>query len=384
MRILYHHRIASKDGQYVHVEELTEALRGLGHEVIVVGPAGARRRDFGSAGGVVPWLKKGVPGPCYELAEFAYSFIAYARLLAAVRRHRPDGLYERYNLFLPAGVWLKRRTGLPMLLEVNAPLFEERKVHDGISLRRLARWSEESAWRGADHVLVVTETLAEHVRRSGVPDERIEVVPNAINRRSFDSAPDAETAKRRLGLDGKLVLGFVGFLRDWHGLDRVVRFVARSRAADIVFLIVGDGPSRAGLERLARRLGVTDRVRFTGVVPREKIPEHIAAFDVALQPDVVEYASPLKIYEYLAVGRPVLAPAVRNILAVIVSGENGLLFERGDDASFGSALDRLCRDAGLRKRLGENARKTIAEKGMSWESNARRVLDLFRRLGVEP
>jgi len=124
VKILYHHRIASKDGQYVHVEELTRALAARGHEIIFVGPKVVEQEDFGSDGGVVAALKKRLPKALYELLELGYSLLAYARLARAVRRHRPDCLYERYNLYLPAGVWIKRRFGLPMLLEVNAPLYE--------------------------------------------------------------------------------------------------------------------------------------------------------------------------------------------------------------------------------------------------------------------
>ena len=123
MRILYHHRTASKDGQAVHIEELTAALRKLGHDLIVVGPKATASRSFGTEGRVVPSLKRYLPRVLYELMEFSYAIVAYHRLRSAYLRHRPDVLYERSSLFMPAGVWLKRRYGIPMLLEVNAPLF---------------------------------------------------------------------------------------------------------------------------------------------------------------------------------------------------------------------------------------------------------------------
>ncbi|WP_234484013.1 glycosyltransferase [Noviherbaspirillum pedocola] len=150
MKILYHHRTRSKDGQYVHIEEMIHALRDLGHEVIIVAPPGSESEDFGSDAGMVAWLKRHIPKFIYELMELAYSFVAYRQLAAAVKKHQPDCLYERYNLFLPAGIWIKRRFGLPMLLEVNAPIFEERARYDGLALKGLARWSQAYAWRNAD------------------------------------------------------------------------------------------------------------------------------------------------------------------------------------------------------------------------------------------
>ncbi|MEL6199639.1 MAG: glycosyltransferase family 4 protein, partial [Pseudomonadota bacterium] len=164
MKILYHHRIASKDGQYVHVEGLTRALSAQGHELVWVTPGGTDEEEFGGESGFISRLKQLVPGAIYELMEFGYAVFAYLKLARAIRRHRPEVIYERYNLFLPAGVWAARRFGLPIISEVNAPLFEERGKTSGIVLKSLARWSEAYVWRKADAVLPVTEVLAEKVR----------------------------------------------------------------------------------------------------------------------------------------------------------------------------------------------------------------------------
>ena len=149
MKILYHHRIRSKDGQYVHIEELTRALARLGHEIVMVGPSAVAHERFGADAGIVAQLKRYLPRFAYELMEFAYAVRDYRRLAGAIRAHRPDVLYERYNLYSPSGVWAHERFGLPMLLEVNAPLYAERKRYDGISLDRLARWTERCTWCGA-------------------------------------------------------------------------------------------------------------------------------------------------------------------------------------------------------------------------------------------
>lgn len=380
MKILYHHRIRSKDGQYVHIEELTGALRRLGHEIVMVGPAAVESRTFGSGAGLIGVLKLSLPKFIYELLEFGYALVDYLKLIRAVRKHRPDCLYERYNLFLPSGVWLKRRYGLPMLLEINAPLYEERRRYNGIALERLARWTERQTWRGADITLPVTRVLAEHVAQAGVPAERIVVIPNAIDPARFHRVPDMSSAKRALGLDGYLVLGFVGFMREWHGLEAAVELVARDPQRRLHLLLVGDGPARAALERRAQELGARERVRFMGVVARDRVAEYVAAFDIALQPQVVEYASPLKLFEYLALGRAIVAPATRNLQEVLRDGENALLFDPQDAQAFETAVERLCRDRSLRDVLGRGAADTIARLGLTWESNARRVVELGERL----
>ena len=382
MKILYHHRTRSKDGQYVHISELVSALRALGHEVIVVAPAATERVQFGANAGAVAIMKRYVPRFVYELMELAYSLIAYYRLKQAVLRFRPDCLYERYNLFLPAGVWIRKTFGIPLLLEVNAPLYEERRRYEGISLQRLAQWSQRYAWQGADFVLPVTAVLADMVRAAGVPRERIVVIPNGIDPDRFRSSEmSTERAKAKLRLGDRLVLGFTGFVREWHGLDRVVDLIGeRTEGSGLHLLIVGDGPARESLQTRAKDRGIADRVTVTGIIDRERVADFVAAFDIALQPSVVPYASPLKLFEYLAMGRAIVAPASPNITEVLTDGENAVLFDPSQSDGMSRAIERICKDGELRRRVADSARSTIIRRKLTWESNARRVTELFDRL----
>lgn len=383
MKILYHHRTASKDGQAVHIEEMVHALRALGHEVRVVAPAAADAASapMGQDLGWVHKLRQRLPGAVYELLELAYTGVAYRRLAAAAREFQPDVIYERYNLYLLAGLLLKRRLGVPLLLEVNAPLVHERSKFGGLKLQRLARWAEGQAWRGADAVLPVTHVLGQYVSAYGVPAQRMVVIPNGINEAHFAQAPTPDEAKQRLGWPGALVLGFTGFVRDWHGVDRVIRWMASPAAPrQARLLIVGDGPARADLEALARQLDLGERVRFTGVIDRALVPAHVAAFDIALQPAVVDYASPLKLFEYLALGKAIVAPRQPNLEEVLQDGENALMFSPSDPGALEAALQRLCEDTALRQRVAEGARASIPQQGLTWRGNAQRVVALASRL----
>lgn len=390
MKILYHHRTASKDGQAVHIDEMIQALREQGHEVRVVAPmphvaaaAGPQASAGGQRmGGEVGWvqrLRAALPAAVYELLELGYTLVAWRQLMRAARAFEPDLLYERCNLFLLAGLLAKRQLGIPLLLEVNSPLADERERFGGLGLPRLARWTERMVWRGADAVLPVTQVLADQLAAQGVAAERLVVIPNGINEAHFAAAPTPAQAKAALGADwaDALVLGFTGFVRDWHGVDRVLHWMASPAApARARLLVVGDGPARAGLEALARQLSLPGRVHFTGVVDRSAVPAHVAAFDIALQPAVTAYASPLKLFEYLALGKAIVAPASPNIREVLRDGHNALLFEPGDDAAFAQALTRLAGDADLRAALAVQARASIAELGLTWQANARRVVAL--------
>jgi glycosyltransferase involved in cell wall biosynthesis len=385
MKILYHHRTASQDGQAVHIDEMIAALRAQGHEVRVVAPGAPADRSMGGEVAWVRWLKSLLPRAAYELLECGYSLLAYRRLAAAAREFSPDFIYERYNLFLFAGVMLKRRFGLPLLLEVNSPLAQERASHGGLSLARLARRSEGWIWRNADCVLPVTAVLARDVQAQGVAAERITVIHNGINAAHFAAAPGPVAAKAALGLQDRLVLGFTGFVRDWHGVDRVVAWMATVQAPrNAQLLIVGDGPARADLEARARQLGLGDRVAFTGVVARERVPALVAAFDIALQPAVVPYASPLKLLEYLALGKAIVAPREPNLMELLTDADNAVLFDAGAAGALEQALSRLCADAPLRQHLSRGAKATIDRLNLTWDGNARRVVALAASAGARP
>jgi len=380
MKILYHHRIRSKDGQAVHLEELVAALRNCGAEVTLCGPESFARAEFGHDPKLLGKLKAFIPGALYEVLELGYNIPAYLRLSRAFRTVQPDLVYERYNLHMLAGIWLKRRRGTTVLLEVNAPLAMERAAHGGLTLARLAHRLERWTWRSADFVLPVTQVLADIIRESGVPSERIIVVPNGVDLRRFKNQLSAADAKAALGLSGKTVLGFSGFMRDWHGLDSIVDWLADpSTPANVHLLLVGEGPARPDLESQAARLGVTHRVTFAGLAGRNEISAMTAAFDIALQPKCVDYASPLKLFEYMVSGKAIVAPDQPNIKEVLVDGVSALLFDPDRRETMVQALDRLVKDSGLRSALGAGARYAIDHPGFSWQKNAERVLALGAR-----
>src|SRR5271165_5288426 len=385
MRILFHHRIASRDGQAVHIEELITALQRQGHETILVGPPSLMRTGFGGSNPLVNRIKQSIPQTLYELLEIAYNAKAFLRLRAAVQAHRPDVIYERFSLFLFAGIWVRRLYGLPMLLEVNSPLYEERAEHDGLHLHRLGRWAQRVLWNRVDHVLPVTGVLARTVAEYGVAPSRITVIPNGINPERFGEVPGAAAAKAALGLPPRLVLGFTGFIRGWNAVHRLIDFVASHQARfDPHILVVGDGPARESLHEHARAQGIADRLTISGIVARDDVARCIAAFDIAVLPGLTPYSSPLKLFEYMQLARAVVAPDTENIREVLTDGQDALLFDTARAGSLEAALERLCGDPAPRVRLGDNARQTVAAKSLTWDRNAERVVAIAKAVTRSP
>jgi glycosyltransferase involved in cell wall biosynthesis len=399
VRILYHHRIRGIDGQAVHVRALVEALVAEGHEVreVALEPiAGPRPRVKGSgpsapaAGGrrQRPWrVIDRLPRPVLELAEYAYSLVARRMVAREVARFRPEFIYERHAFGNAGGVWAANRLGVPFVLELNSPLSDELACTRGVTFPALARRLEAFVLSRADLVVVVSEELRRFALARGGHDGRVLTIPNAVDVEAFRPVDEVRRAdaRRCLGLssngDGAgLVLGFSGFVREWHRLDLVLSCLGRPELAHARFVVVGEGPRSEWIARRAAELGIGDRVLQVGDRRHEEMPALVAAFDIALLPGAPAYASPLKLYEYLAAGLPVVAPDQENLREVLRNRENAILFAPGDADALAAVLIELKGDAALRARLGACARVTVLDERRTWRGVARRIVDEVKAL----
>lgn len=378
MKILYHHRIASKDGQYVHLEELTNALKKLGHEIFLVGPKIVETQGFGSEGGIVPLLKKYIPKSLYELMEFSYSFYDFFKLIWFVYKYKPDCIYERYNLFFVSGIWVKKITKLAFLCEVNSPLYNERFKFGGIRLHRLAKWTEKFVWRNADYTLPVTKVLANIIAEETGKKNQI-VIHNGINPENFQLSGTSQQLKKQLGINNQMVLGFTGFVREWHKIEQVLDMIKTYPEKNMLLLLVGDGPARKELEEYAKKIGVEKSLVITGIIGRKNVGKYIELFDIALQPAVTNYASPLKMFEYLALGKLIIAPDEKNIKEILTDNYNALLFNKNDPESFKKTIVKAI-NIENKNYLTQNAQQTIRKKNFTWLDNAQKVINLFNTI----
>lgn len=364
-------------GASVHFRELGRALARAGLEVdayVARPPCG---RDGALEATVVPVEPIAGHGP---LARELATLGAQERLARALAARGPhDAVYERLSLFCLAGLAHARGGGVPYLLEVNAPLWEEALRWRDLALAGPARAIAREALRGADRVLVVSRALRDVVLAEGVAPERVLVAPNGVDGAAFAAAAPAE---RPASLAGKTTLVFAGSLRVWHGVPFLLEALAAGVAAgrDLGLWVVGEGPLSAAVEEAARRL--PGRIVVEGPVPHARVASILKAADVAVAPYPAEgpaYFSPLKIVEALAAGCPVLAadvPCVREALGDPPLGET---YAPGDRASFLRALDRLIADPpAARARARHAAERVLAER--TWDHRAAEVAALVAAL----
>ncbi len=401
MKILYHHRTRAGDAQGIHIAEIQRAFRLRGHEVreVALVEAGAEAKadaEGGEARGLAGLASRAashMPAAVKESLELAYNAIAYRRLSRAIRDFRPDFVYERYAANTFAGLAAARRHGVPFVLEVNSPLAQEKAEHDGLAFRGVTRGIERRLCSRADVTIAVTRVLAGILEAEGVPEGKIVVMPNGV-RTEFGTNGHGEAFRRKLGIPaGVPVAGFVGWFRAWHGLERLMEIAASPewREADVHLVLAGDGPAMPVLREMrAASPDLQRRVALCGPVPRQEIESALAAFDVAVQPAVTSYACPMKILEYMAAGRAIVAPGSANVRELLTDGETALLCPGGENPAAPAAEDlaaavlTLARDPGLRARLGAAARAQVLECGYLWEENARRVEELVTEARRRP
>jgi glycosyltransferase involved in cell wall biosynthesis len=305
-----------------------------------------------------------------------YNIVGYSRLRNQIRKVRPDLIYERYSLNTFCGIWASRRYGIPLILEVNAPLYYEQKQLGELSFESLARFSERWICSNSTRTAVVSEVMRRYLVREGVPLDHLFVLYNGINPLVFNTSVSGRSVRQKYGLDGKLVIGFVGWFRRWHGLELLLEIASEKWLADegVKILLVGEGPAYADLRAYAIAHELQNTVEFAGAVDREEIPSYIAAMDIAVQPAATDYACPMKLLEYMAMGKCIVAPAQPNIEELFEDGENAFLFDAGNKESFKVSIMRAVTQPTARESAGRKAHQTIAERGLFWEQNVKRVL----------
>ena len=364
-------------GCSIHVQEGVRALRKLGAEATIFTPrpGGAPPPDLAD----VPVVR--LPRPKGETAAREQAALAANRDLAdALTAAGPfDLVYERYALWSHAGMTYARASGTPSVLEVNAPLIEEQAAHRELVDRASAAWVAHTVFGTADVLAAVSREVAAYLEDFPEAVGRVHVVPTGVDAERFRPRADAPAVEAK-----GFTVGFVGSLKPWHGLDTLVDAFIRlhGRASESRLLIVGDGPERANVEAGLAEAGLADAVVFTGRVASADVPAYLAAMDVAVAPyppmDAC-YFSPLKLYEYMAAGMPVVASRIGQIPDVVRDGESGLLCAPGDASALAAALDRLRIDPALRVRLSRAARHAVLERH-TWTAVFGRVLALA---GVE-
>lgn len=295
-------------------------------------------------------------------------------------------IWQRHELFQFCGARAAKHFGVPLVLFVDAPVIWESEKW-GVNRpgwgRLIERFVERRALLRADLVCCISEAVADKVRQLGVSSNRILVTPNATDLSRFRPDLDGQSVRERYALTDHFVIGWVGSFRKFHGLEIILEAgrELQAKLSNVAFMMIGNGLEKERIRQMAGEFGL-NKVVFTDIIEYKKLPEFINAMDVAVLSDtgnVGYHYSPLKLQEYLACGRAVVAPRVGQIAQHLHEGIDSLLVEPGNPGALSSAIALLYKDVDLRHRLGLNARLAAIENG-GWQKV---VNDVEARLGLK-
>jgi glycosyltransferase involved in cell wall biosynthesis len=369
-------------GAASHIKGVVEALESLGVEVEIVSNDFIAGLDHSS-----DRFRIVAPEPCGgSRAMFdIHNNLVFTRGAAPlVEQAQPDFIYQRYARFSWAGVVASLRSRRPLFLEYNGSEVWVGRYWDRVGRLDLLERYERLNVDAAERIFVVSEVERRNLESRGVRAEKIVVNPNGVEVERFRPGVGGAETRRELGLaDEDVVAGFVGTFGPWHGVEKLAQAIKGiGKDVPVRFLLVGTGSLHAEVAKELDSETQTGKVIFTGAVRHDRVPALLDACDILVAPHVPLadgsdfFGSPTKIFEYMAMGKAIVASRLGQIGEVLADGETALLVEPGNVEELGGAIVKLAEAEGLRRHLGERAR-VVAVKIHTWAHNAARVLKTY-------
>jgi glycosyltransferase involved in cell wall biosynthesis len=369
----------------VHIRGIADALKAEGIHVDIISLPGADPYSTPAAMSptrqATPVLRliSRLPQPLFELAEVAYNLVAGFRIWRYLQRNRDVGfIYERYSLFMFSTVLIARWFHKPIYLEINDSAVVERVRP--LSFKRIATWIERWVLTRADGLVFVSTRFRDRVQ-AGIGRLAPSIItPNAANISMFTiPAERREAARRELGCVDSIVCGYLGAFVPWHAIDQFVYAIADRLAErpELRLLLIGDGATFDAVAGFVSKAGLQERIILSGRVPHSRVPNLLAAMDVAILPNAGDYTSPVKLFEFMAGGIPPVAPDLDPIKEVLEEGRTGWLFRAHDMQAAVDTLLEKTRDPAALRRVGVAARDYVA-KHRQWRNNVLQLLEFHQ------
>jgi len=303
--------------------------------------------------------------------------------LYLLTKKKPDLFYQRFDgtLFLSPSLIFSKLFNIPLVMEVNGDMLDEISMRSEPQVYiKIIKLCEKSYYSNASRIIAVTEGIKQEIiRKYCIPEEKIEVIGNGVNTEIFRPLNKNSNLKKKYGLDEKSVVAFVGILVEWQGLKYLVEAAPAvlKEKPETIFLIIGDGPLKNDLIHKVKDLKIDEKFIFTGFVSHDEVPLYINASDVCVVPKIPLKSgySPLKLYEYMACEKAVIASDVGGF-EILKQKKAGILVEPQNIQKLSEAILKILKDETLKNEMGKRGLKEVLMH-YSWESVAQKTEELF-------
>lgn len=373
-------------GSISHISGFINGLLKNGHEVFIISGDRLPGIDYNKVKLYLVPNSNIIERP-QEIASLYYNWKVYPAALRILAREKPDFIYHRYNPYNYSGFLISKSTGIPLIMEINGLQVWKGQYWERLGYDRLAQMVEDICLYGSNGFSVISGVLAKQMYRRGVSKNKIVINPNGVDPEVFDHNISGEEIRKRYGLKGKIVVGFSGTFGSWHGIEVIAASLnpVLSKNQDIRFLLIGGGEREGLIIDEINKHGWQDKVILTGLMPHEEMPKHLAACDILISPHVNPpdgsefFGSPTKLFEYMAMEKPIIAAKVGQIGEIFEDQVSAVMIDEERPDQLTKEILRLARDPDLRKKLAKNSYQ-LAIKNFTWKQNANRVVELYKKL----
>lgn len=371
------------NGAVAHTEGVVNALTKQGYEVDIITPY------------PIPYLKSyhsmrvcspdGWTTGISELEEMEYN----RQLLDSLEKgdKKPDLVYQRYGRNSYAGLLYARHIGVPFVLEYNgSEIWMSKNWVHPLRYESVTNEIERCVLAHADLVVGNAEAFRSELVSKGVEEKRILIVPNGVDPERFTPSISGKSVRESIGIgEEEIVVSFVGSFGPWHGAETLAMTIpiVTTKNKRIKYLFIGSGARLENVKKIVFESGAADKVIFTGFVDRKIMPEYLAAGDILISPQVPNpdgtpfFGSPTKLFEYMSMGKAIVASDLDQIGALLTHKEDAILVPPGDANKLAEAILLLAEDSNLRDSLGNQARRVAMNK-YSWDNHVGSILDYVK------
>ena len=377
-------------GSFSHFRGVIKGFDKKGYKIYYIGSEDIEIPKINFPRITIPYPKKfNLP----EISEIYYNlrFIPKAyKIIKTLRQAQGiHFIYQRHSIFNVCGAMLSQLSAIPLILEYNGSEPWIRQKWGGLLIfKRLCYFMENFSLKKADLIIVVSQPLKEELIKRGIPEKRILVNYNGVDTEEFNPNIDGLEIRKKLNLEDKIVIGAVSTFGAWHGMPVLSQAVQpivnriQNTKYRVHFLFIGDGVQRPECERIIKETGMENYVTFIGIVSYKEIPKYLVACDILTSPHVPNadgtsfFGSPTKLFEYMAMGKGIVASDLDQIGEILEHQKTAWLVKPGDVQDLADGVIKLIEDKDLREKLGRNAREKVITH-YTWAENVKRIIDFF-------